>query len=38
MWQRAVKACDADRSIATLDQENIRGAIDVFGFEAVRPM
>ncbi|KAL1938924.1 hypothetical protein VTO73DRAFT_11077 [Trametes versicolor] len=36
IWLSAVKACDADRSIATLDRENICGAVDVFGFEAVR--
>ena len=37
LWQRAVTACGADSDIKSLDDENIFDAVEVFGFEAVRP-
>lgn len=36
LWQRVVKACDADSGVRYLGEENVLGAIESFGFEAVR--
>ncbi|KAI0714887.1 hypothetical protein C8Q76DRAFT_784084 [Earliella scabrosa] len=35
IWIRAVKACDADRDIKTLREENILRAVEAFGFYSV---
>ena len=37
LWQRAVRACDADRAISELESENVLNAILEFGFDAVKP-
>lgn len=36
IWVRAVKACDASRSIGTLGSDNSHNALKVFGFEAIQ--
>ncbi len=37
LWLRVIKACDADSGIRYLHEKNVLGAIETFGFEAVRP-
>ncbi len=36
LWVRAMTACDAQRSVETLDVENVRHAIERFGFTDVK--
>lgn len=37
LWFRAIKACDAERSIAALGEKHIYLAVAVFGFSEVKP-
>ncbi|KAH9897752.1 hypothetical protein C8Q73DRAFT_370472 [Cubamyces lactineus] len=37
VWARAVKVCDAERSINSLQEENVFKALSVFGFQNIRP-
>ncbi|KAI0720050.1 hypothetical protein C8T65DRAFT_568354, partial [Cerioporus squamosus] len=36
LWLRVVKACDAERSIAAMEEENIYRAVSAFGFQQVQ--
>lgn len=38
LWVRAVKACDGERSLVILGEENISKALAAFAFEDVRAM
>ena len=37
LWQRAVRACDADRAISELKSQNALSAIEALGLDAVKP-
>lgn len=37
LWLRAVKACDAERSINALEEEHIYRAVTAFGFAKMKP-
>ncbi|KAL1951365.1 hypothetical protein VTO73DRAFT_514 [Trametes versicolor] len=37
LWFRAIKACDAERSISALGEKHIYLAVDAFGFAEVKP-
>ncbi|KAH9936700.1 hypothetical protein B0H21DRAFT_758571 [Amylocystis lapponica] len=36
IWMRAVDACDAQRSISALGEENIQSAVSTFGFSSLK--
>ena len=37
LWQRAVRACDADRAISELKSQNALDAIEALGLDTVKP-
>lgn len=38
LWFRAISKCDADSGIQAIREDNLLNAMDVFGFDVVRPV